>query len=279
MENVNHQLPPQLTNELLPTTNCRQQRKQTTIPRMNYCCLSFLFSLRFCLSFCLSVFLSFFRSFFLTAQPAQPAAMVSPASVGGATVGFVRAMQHVSNGATVWASLFPFPQLILGAFFAVTRGPASPAAWVLAARAASFVIAGQVHARRPYSKLIGPIMHLPFLAALPLCLRWYLLGGGIGVDPAQRLFIGYGACVLLFVSACGAVPRGAAPSRVACVHASLTFDVCLFVCFWLLRWLMLVACGLWLVACGLWHLAFVIRHSAFVIRHSSFVIRHLAFGI
>ena len=43
----------------------------------------------------------------------------------------------------IWASLFPFPQLIVGSYLTVTRGVGSPASWILASRVASFVVAGQ----------------------------------------------------------------------------------------------------------------------------------------
>ncbi len=43
----------------------------------------------------------------------------------------------------LWASLFPFPQILVGGYLTVTRGIASPAGWIFASRISSFFIAGQ----------------------------------------------------------------------------------------------------------------------------------------
>ena len=66
-----------------------------------------------------------------------------------------------------WARAFPFPQLGFGAFFAVTKSPTCIAAQFLYARVISFIIAGQVHKRKPFGKIMGPIMHVPFLIVMP----------------------------------------------------------------------------------------------------------------
>mmetsp|Transcript_12898 Transcript_12898/g.30002 ORF Transcript_12898/g.30002 Transcript_12898/m.30002 type:complete len:176 (+) Transcript_12898:99-626(+) len=97
----------------------------------------------------------------------------------------------------VWASLFPFPQFLIGGYLSATRGFATPAGYMLVSRAISFIVAGQVNLRRPLSKLIGPIMHVPFLIAVPLCFQW-LRSQAPAADPHMHRFIAYTTAITTF---------------------------------------------------------------------------------
>mmetsp|Transcript_25019 Transcript_25019/g.83863 ORF Transcript_25019/g.83863 Transcript_25019/m.83863 type:complete len:226 (+) Transcript_25019:915-1592(+) len=101
---------------------------------------------------------------------------------------FIADMQTIRLPIQVWASLFPFPQLLYGGYLAATRGALSPAGLLFGARAVSFLVAGQVFLRDRMSKTSAPIMHLPFLAAAPLCLRW-LSGPAAASDPSMARFL------------------------------------------------------------------------------------------
>jgi hypothetical protein len=72
----------------------------------------------------------------------------------------------------IWALLFPFPQFILGLASVIFVGISSIGAWYLYCRIVSFVMAGQIHKRYPFSKMMGPIMHLPLYGLLPIAIRW-----------------------------------------------------------------------------------------------------------
>jgi len=57
-------------------------------------------------------------------------------------------------------------------------------------------MAGQVHKRQPFSKLMGPIMHIPFFGLVPYAARWLLhqRAAGSSSDNSVRFhyyFIGY----------------------------------------------------------------------------------------
>jgi hypothetical protein len=56
---------------------------------------------------------------------------------------FIDDMTTLQVPTQIWASLFPFPQILVGGYLTVTRGIASPAGWFFASRIASFFIAGQ----------------------------------------------------------------------------------------------------------------------------------------
>lgn len=101
---------------------------------------------------------------------------------------FMQDMGTLAAPVQVWASLYPFPQLIVGSYLTATRGLASPASLMFSARVASFVIAGQVNKRRPMTKMQGPVMHTPFLLAVPLCIRW-LSSDTSASDPNMATFI------------------------------------------------------------------------------------------
>lgn len=94
---------------------------------------------------------------------------------------FISDMRTLRRPVAVWASLFPFPQLIVGGFLGVTRGLRSPASVIFAARALSFVVAGQLFLlpRWRMTKITAPIMHLPFLVAIPFAYHW------LGTPAAQ----------------------------------------------------------------------------------------------
>ena len=111
---------------------------------------------------------------------------------------FISDMGTLHTPITVWASLYPFPQLLVGGYIAASRSftggfhaaAGSPAAWIFAARAISFLIAGQISLRSPLTKLMGPAMHLPFLVTVPLCLRW-LASEHSSLDPGTTRFLAY----------------------------------------------------------------------------------------
>ena len=109
---------------------------------------------------------------------------------------FIGDMQKLPASTTLWAALFPFPQLLVGGYLAATRGVASPAAWIFGARAISFLIAGQVSLRHPLTKLMGPMMHTPFLLAVPLSLRW-LASDASARDVNMSRFVTYTCTVTL----------------------------------------------------------------------------------
>jgi hypothetical protein len=81
-------------------------------------------------------------------------------------------MSTLPLGIQVWATLFPLPQLVLGAWSPVRIGPTSVGAWYT--RLQSGIVAGQVHKKRPFHKLMGPLMHLPFLILVPYSMVWLL---------------------------------------------------------------------------------------------------------
>jgi hypothetical protein len=88
---------------------------------------------------------------------------------------FGRAMSTLPWKIQIWALLFPFPQFIFGFWSAVFVSFDCIGAYYLYVRAITFVLAGQVHKQRPFSKLMGPIMHAPFLLLVPVGIRWILL--------------------------------------------------------------------------------------------------------
>ncbi len=85
---------------------------------------------------------------------------------------FGDAMSTLPMKITIWASMFPFPQFIFGAASLVLKGPGSIGAMFFYVRAQSFVVAGQMHKRMPYSKLMAPVMHLPFFILVPYSIHW-----------------------------------------------------------------------------------------------------------
>lgn len=103
---------------------------------------------------------------------------------------FIDDMGTTPREIKIWASLFPFPQLIVGGYLSVTRGFDSPAGWYFVGRAVSFVVAGQVSIRKPFTKMCGPIMHIPFLWVAPMSISW-LLSGSDGNDVNMTRFITY----------------------------------------------------------------------------------------
>ena len=92
--------------------------------------------------------------------------------------GFVVAMKSLPKSTHIWAQLFPFPQFYFGAISAISIGPSSVGALYLYTRTISFIIAGQVHKRKPYSKLMGPIMHIPLFGAWAYGIDWLFVVDG-----------------------------------------------------------------------------------------------------
>mmetsp|Transcript_33204 Transcript_33204/g.72812 ORF Transcript_33204/g.72812 Transcript_33204/m.72812 type:complete len:157 (+) Transcript_33204:79-549(+) len=72
----------------------------------------------------------------------------------------------------IWASLFPLPQFIFGTICAFQHGPSSVGALFLWARIESFIVAAQIQKRRPFTKLMGPLMHIPFYFLVPYAVDW-----------------------------------------------------------------------------------------------------------
>lgn len=93
----------------------------------------------------------------------------------------------------VWAILYPLPQVLGGLYFIRE----TPGLVILLGRVLSFVIGSQVHRRRPFSKLIGPIGHAHWLFILPYLL--YLLATQ-PLGDGLHWFIVY-VCVIGIVSA------------------------------------------------------------------------------
>lgn len=105
---------------------------------------------------------------------------------------FIRLMGATPIGVKVWASLFPFPQLLMGGYLSVTRSSlSSPAGWYFWGRVLSFLIASKVFARAPMTKMVGPIMHLPFLVIVPASVHWILSNSGDDRDVNMARFITY----------------------------------------------------------------------------------------
>jgi hypothetical protein len=85
---------------------------------------------------------------------------------------FCHDMSTLTWTTQIWALLFPFPQFVLGLASAVFIGPTSIGAWFLYCRVVSFIIAGQIQKQCPFSKIMGPIMHVPMYILLPIAIRW-----------------------------------------------------------------------------------------------------------
>jgi hypothetical protein len=73
-----------------------------------------------------------------------------------------------------WARLYAYPQLGFGLLFFFWIGHSCMAAWYLYFRLLSFIIASRVHKRWPFSKLMGPMMHSPFVILVFLSYGWIL---------------------------------------------------------------------------------------------------------
>ena len=108
-------------------------------------------------------------------------------------VQFWNAMGTLPWTIRIWAILYPLPQLIGGLYFIHE----TPGLIILIGRLLSFIIGSQVHHRRPFSKLIGPIGHAHWLLILPYLL--HLLATGT-LDNALYWFISY-VCVISMISA------------------------------------------------------------------------------
>ena len=105
---------------------------------------------------------------------------------------FGKAMASLPWTIQLWAALYPLPQLIGGLYFIQE----TPGLVILLGRLASFIIGSQVHRRRPFSKLIGPIGHAHWLLILPY-LFFVLAQQSVG--PGLYGFISY-VCILTLIS-------------------------------------------------------------------------------
>lgn len=94
----------------------------------------------------------------------------------------------------LWATLYPLPQLLGGGLYFIHE---TPGLVILLGRVLSFIIGSQVHRRRPFSKLIGPIGHAHWLVILPYLL--YQLTTQI-LETSLCWFIVY-VCVVSMMSA------------------------------------------------------------------------------
>ncbi len=81
-------------------------------------------------------------------------------------VQFWQAMGTLPRTIHIWAILYPLPQFLGGLYFIRD----TPGLVILLGRVLSYVIGSQVHRRRPFSKLIGPIGHAHWLLILPYLL-------------------------------------------------------------------------------------------------------------
>ena len=112
--------------------------------------------------------------------------MVALSEIGTDFKQWFRDMGTLPPGTQLWARLYPFPQLLFGLISAVVIGPVSLGAWYLYVRAFSFLVASRVHKWSPFTKLMGPIMHAPFLVLVPISVGW-LLPGPPGEDEGGML--------------------------------------------------------------------------------------------
>jgi uncharacterized membrane protein len=71
------------------------------------------------------------------------------------------------------------------------KGPYSIGAQFLYVRALSFIIAGQIHRKSPFSKMMGPLMHLPFLPVLFNAIKYLMIVENKNTDKFQYYFILY----------------------------------------------------------------------------------------
>ena len=87
-------------------------------------------------------------------------------------VNFNKDMSTLPRNIQIWAALFPLPQFVFGTYCAFKNGPYSIGALFLYVRISSFVVAGQFQKRKPFTKLMGPFMHLPFYGLVPYAINW-----------------------------------------------------------------------------------------------------------
>jgi len=116
-------------------------------------------------------------------------------------VNFSRDMSTLPRKIQIWASLFPLPQFVFGTICAFTEGPYSVGALFLYARLESFIVAGQIQKRNPFTKLMGPAMHIPFYFLVPYAVSW-LYHTPEPKDSADRMqysFVAY-TCVITSIS-------------------------------------------------------------------------------
>ncbi|NEZ61667.1 hypothetical protein D0962_02555 [Leptolyngbyaceae cyanobacterium CCMR0082] len=111
---------------------------------------------------------------------------------------FWKAMGTLPWTIRIWAILYPLPQVLGGLYFIRE----TPGLVILLGRVLSFIIGSQVHRRRPFSKLIGPIGHAHWLLILPYL--FHLLTTQM-LDRGLYWFIMY-VCVLTMVSAAIDIP-------------------------------------------------------------------------
>lgn len=117
----------------------------------------------------------------------------SPMNLFKDLVQFWNAMGTLPWKIKIWAILYPLPQLLGGLYFIRE----TPGLVILIGRVLSFFIGSQVHRRRPFSKLIGPIGHAHWLLILPYLLHLLMIQT---LDTSLYWFIVY-VCVISMISA------------------------------------------------------------------------------
>jgi hypothetical protein len=101
----------------------------------------------------------------------------------------IRDIQGKGRAIGLWGALLNIPQLIGGLVFILTvEGRA-----ILVVEIVCLSIAGQIHKRKPFSRLIG-ICHVPWLALLPW-LAYRLVA--VGNSPVLAAWLWYVAATIL----------------------------------------------------------------------------------
>lgn len=100
----------------------------------------------------------------------------------------IRDIGRQGLGIFIWGGLLNIPQVLGGlVFIATIEGQV-----ILATVIATLVVAGQIHRRQPFSRLIG-ICHLPWLALLPWLVYRLADAAAIG---ALEIWVAYVAAVI-----------------------------------------------------------------------------------
>ena len=103
----------------------------------------------------------------------------------------IRDIGKTSRVVNIWGALLNIPQLIGGLLFITT----SVGQLVLATVILTLVIAGQIHRKTPFSRLIG-LCHIPWLALLP----WLVYRLQTAELPVHLQIWGYYVAATIFIS-------------------------------------------------------------------------------
>lgn len=101
----------------------------------------------------------------------------------------------------IWAALFPLPQFIFGTICAIQHGPFCIGALFLHARIESFIVGAQFQKRAPFTKLMGPFMHIPIYFLVPYAVHWLHHTPKLTTteDQVQYWFVTY-TCIITSMS-------------------------------------------------------------------------------